>query len=99
VKNILLILLIVLISASGFIYSIYVKRKYDKIISNMVADGYSKVENINTVIDSIQTGNNVTLEDLEKTKKKLDAILKDAADKKQKELSIEDALKVIKGVK
>lgn len=61
----------------------------------MVSDGFKQVDNINSVIDSISTGNDVTLEELKETKEKLDAILKEADEKKRTELSLKEALKII----
>lgn len=61
----------------------------------MVSDGFKQVDDINSVIDSISTGNDVTLEELKETKEKLDAILKEADEKKRTELSLKEALKII----
>lgn len=94
-KNLMIILFILIVASSGFVYSIYIKKHYEKIVTGMVSDGYKQVDEINTVIDSISTGNDVTLEELKETKKKLDAILKEADEKKRTELSLKEALKII----
>lgn len=94
-KQLLIVLFILIVASSGFVYSIYIKRHYEKIVTDMVSDGFKQVDDINSVIDSISTGNDVTLEELKETKEKLDAILKEAYEKKRTELSLKEALKII----
>lgn len=94
-KSILLVLAIL----SGWMYSVYIAKVSAKLKEQMIANGYKDINDINAVIDTAQMQREINLNDLKASKAKIDAILDAASKRKVDTLSLDDAMKIIKGVK